>query len=402
MSWRRPSSARPARDAASKPVLHRAPHRLGDCPGEQGDHRFRRPAPAQRAPASDRRWDAEFAHRAGGIAHNRRWPAAGRTVGTVCRVSDLQHRRDVRCHRRPAGCRAAGDHHQPATRRPVHCPPRHPPGTAARAAWPYPDRGDRRRIARDRDRARHLAMMVATRCRLDQALVERGLVASRERAQAMVRAGLVRVAGVTIGEPDQMVAAEQAIEVAGMTTYVSRGGEKLAAALDAFAIDPGGRTALDVGASTGGCTDVLLQRGAARVIAVDVGYGQLAWNLRQDPRVTVMERVNIRYLDQLPMPADLAVIDVSFISLRLVLPRVRELLSTPGDVVALVKPQFEVGKGAVGKGGGGRDPEQHREVVGGLSRFASEIGYTVAGETPSPIVGAKGNREFLLYLKRHG
>jgi 23S rRNA (cytidine1920-2'-O)/16S rRNA (cytidine1409-2'-O)-methyltransferase len=245
-------------------------------------------------------------------------------------------------------------------------------------------------------------MMVAPRRRLDQALVERGLVASRERAQAMVRAGLVRVAGVTMGEPDQMVAAEQPIELAGATAYVSRGGEKLAAALDAFAIDPTGRTALDVGASTGGFTDVLLQRRAARVIAVDVGYGQLAWNLRQDPRVTVMERVNIRYLDQLPMPADLAVIDVSFISLRLVLPRVRELLSPPGDVVALVKPQFEVGKGAVGKGGVVRDPEQHREVVRGLGQFASEIGYTVAGEIPSPIVGAKGNREFLLYLKRHG
>jgi len=244
--------------------------------------------------------------------------------------------------------------------------------------------------------------MVAQRRRLDQALVERGLVASRERAQVMVRAGLVRVAGVTMGEPDQMVTAEQAIEVAGTTTYVSRGGEKLAAALDAFTIDPSGRTALDVGASTGGFTDVLLQRGAARVIAIDVGYGQLAWSLRQDPRVTVMERVNIRHLKQLPLPADLAVIDVSFISLRLVLPRVAELLSPPGEVVALVKPQFEVGKGAVGKGGVVRDPEQHRAVVSGLSQFAAEIGYTVAGEIPSPILGAKGNREFLLYLKHHG
>ena len=245
-------------------------------------------------------------------------------------------------------------------------------------------------------------MMVAQRRRLDQALVERGLVASRERAQAMVRAGLVRVAGVIMGEPDQMVTAEQAIEVAGTTRYVSRGGEKLAAAFDAFAVDPSGRTALDVGASTGGFTDLLLQRGAARVIAVDVGYGQLAWSLRQDPRVIVMERINIRHLEQLPLPADLAVIDVSFISLRLVLPRVRALLRLPGDVVALVKPQFEVGKGAVGKGGVVRDPEQHRAVVSGLSQFATEIGYTVAGEIPSPIVGAKGNREFLLYLKRHG
>src|SRR6202043_3145199 len=201
------------------------------------------------------------------------------------------------------------------------------------------------------------------------------------------RAGLVRVAGVTIGEPDQMVAADQTIEVAGTTPYVSRGGEKLAAALDAFGVDPSGRTALDVGASTGGFTDVLLQRGAARVIAVDVGYGQLAWSLRQDPRVTVLERVNIRHLDGLPIPAELAVIDVSFISLRLVLPRVRELLSPPGEVVALVKPQFEVGKGAVGKGGVVRDPEQHGRVLSELRRFAEESGYDVVAEIPSPILG---------------
>src|SRR6202171_5877330 len=199
-----------------------------------------------------------------------------------------------------------------------------------------------------------------------------------------------------------MVDPAVSIDLDRVKAYVSRGGDKLAAGLDAFGIDPAGRVCLDVGASTGGFTDLRLQRGAARVIAVDVGYGQLAWSLRQDPRVTVMERVNIRYLDQLPIRADLAVIDVSFISLRLVLPRVRELLSPPGDIVARVKPQFEVGRGAVGKGGVVRDPEQHRQVVRGLSQFASEIGYTVAGEIPSPIVGAKGNREFLLYLKRHG
>ncbi len=244
-------------------------------------------------------------------------------------------------------------------------------------------------------------MMVAQRRRLDQMLVERGLVTSRERAQAMVRAGLVRVAGALTDRPDQMVAADQTIEVAGATGYVSRGGEKLVAALDAFAIDPRGRHGLDVGASTGGFTEVLLRRGAERVITVDVGYGQLAWSLRQDPRVTVMERVNIRHLDRLPLPADFAVIDVSFISLRLVLPRVRELLSLPGDVVALVKPQFEVGKGAVGKGGVVRDPAQHDQVLSGLRRFAVETGYEVAGQIPSPVLGAKGNREFLLYLKPH-
>ncbi len=245
-------------------------------------------------------------------------------------------------------------------------------------------------------------MMVAERRRLDQALVERGLAASRERAQVMVRAGLVRVGGTMTERPDQMVTADQAIELTGARDYVSRGGEKLAAALDAFAIDPRGRHCLDVGASTGGFTDVLLQRGAERVIAVDVGYGQLAWRLRQDPRVIVLERVNIRRLDQLPTSADLAVIDVSFISLRLVLPRVRDLLSPPGDVIALVKPQFEVGKGAVGKGGVVRDPAQHQQVLDAISDFARELGYLVAGQMPSPIQGAKGNREFLLHLRRNG
>jgi 23S rRNA (cytidine1920-2'-O)/16S rRNA (cytidine1409-2'-O)-methyltransferase len=247
-----------------------------------------------------------------------------------------------------------------------------------------------------------MALMVEGRVRLDQALVAQGLVPSRQRAQAMVRAGLVRVAGEVADQPDQLVDPGVGIDLEGVKGYVSRGGDKLAAALEAFGVDPAGRVCLDVGASTGGFTDLLLQRGAARVIAVDVGYGQLAWRLRQDPRVTVLERVNIRHLDLLPVPADLAVIDVSFISLRLVLPRVRELLSPPGDVVALVKPQFEVGKGAVGKGGVVRDPEQHRRVLSELRHFAEETGYTVAGEIPSPILGAKGNREFLFYLRRNG
>jgi 23S rRNA (cytidine1920-2'-O)/16S rRNA (cytidine1409-2'-O)-methyltransferase len=244
--------------------------------------------------------------------------------------------------------------------------------------------------------------MVEGRVRLDQALVAQGLVPSRQRAQAMVRAGLVRVAGAVADRPDQMVDPGVSIGLDGAKAYVSRGGEKLAAALDAFGIDPAGRVCVDVGASTGGFTDILLQRGAAGVIAVDVGYGQLAWSLRQDPRVTVLERVNIRHLDRLPVPADLAVIDVSFISLRLVLPRVRELLSPPGEVVALVKPQFEVGKGAVGKGGVVRDPDQHRRVLRELRQFADETGYTVAAEIASPILGAKGNREFLLHLRRNG
>jgi 23S rRNA (cytidine1920-2'-O)/16S rRNA (cytidine1409-2'-O)-methyltransferase len=247
-----------------------------------------------------------------------------------------------------------------------------------------------------------MALMVEGRVRLDQVLVAQGLVPSRQRAQAMVRAGLVRVAGALAERPDQMVDPGVSIGLDHAKAYVSRGGDKLAAALDAFGIDPAGRVCLDVGASTGGFTDILLQRGAARVMAVDVGYGQLAWSLRQDPRVTVLERVNIRHLERLPIPADLAVIDVSFISLRLVLPRVRDLLSPPAEVVALVKPQFEVGKGAVGKGGIVRDPEQHRRVLSELRQFAEESGYQVAAEIPSPILGAKGNREFLLYLRRNG
>lgn len=245
-------------------------------------------------------------------------------------------------------------------------------------------------------------MIVADRRRLDQALVDQGLVASRQRAQALIRAGLVRVAGGPAREPDTMVRPDQALEVVGAGGYVSRGGEKLAAALDAFGLDVRRRACVDVGASTGGFTDVLLRRGAASVIAIDVGYGQLAWELRQDPRVTVMERVNIRHLEQLPHPADLAAVDVSFISLRLVLPRVRMLLSPPGDVIALVKPQFEVGKGAVGKGGVVRDPEQHRRVLAELTGFAEGQGYRSCGQIESPIQGAKGNREFFVWLRPNG
>jgi 23S rRNA (cytidine1920-2'-O)/16S rRNA (cytidine1409-2'-O)-methyltransferase len=245
-------------------------------------------------------------------------------------------------------------------------------------------------------------MIVAARRRLDQLLVDRELVRSRERAQALVRAGLVRVAGEVARSVDQLIDADQAVEVAAGNEFVSRGGEKLSAALDAFGISVSGRHTLDVGASTGGFTDVLLRRGAARVIAVDVGYGQLAWSLRQDPRVSVLERVNIRHLERLPQPADFGVIDVSFISLRSVLPRVRQLLSPPGEVVALVKPQFEVGKGAVGKGGVVRDPVQHERVLSELTAFAIDAGYEVVGQVPSPLLGAKGNREFFLYVRPRG
>ena len=245
-------------------------------------------------------------------------------------------------------------------------------------------------------------MTVAERRRLDQELVARGLAASRERAQALVRAGLVRLEGQSVSRPDQPVAQEQRLELAGTGEYVSRGAEKLEAALGAFSVTVTNRTCLDVGASTGGFTEVLLRHGAAHVMAVDVGYGQLAWSLRQDARVVVMERVNIRHLDRLPLAADLAVVDVSFISLRLVLPRVRELLMPPGEVIALVKPQFEVGKGAVGKGGVVRDPAQHQLVLEQLAEFARGLGYEVEGQIPSPLLGAKGNREFFLHLLPHG
>lgn len=244
--------------------------------------------------------------------------------------------------------------------------------------------------------------MVGERIRLDQALVAQGLVTSRERARTMVRAGLVRVDGHEVDQPDRLVDPAVGLELRGSSQYVSRGGEKLAAALDTFSVSIRGRACLDVGASTGGFTDVLLRRGAASVIALDVGYGQLAWALRQDPRVTVLERVNIRYLEQLPASVDLAVIDVSFISLRLVLPPVHRLLATPADVIALVKPQFEVGKGGVGKGGIVRDSDQHQSVLRALREFAAAAGYEVLGEVPSPILGTKGNREFFLHLRTHG
>ncbi len=251
-------------------------------------------------------------------------------------------------------------------------------------------------------RGRAATELAGEGARLDLALMRQGLVPSRARGQALIRAGLVLVDGEPVRRSDLLVPPGARIALRREGAYVSRGGEKLAAALDRFRVDPRGRACLDVGASTGGFTDVLLQRGASSVVALDVGYGQLAWALRQDPRVQVVERVNIRYLDRLPRPADLAVIDVSFISLRLVLPQVRRLLSPPADVVALVKPQFEVGKAKVGKGGVVRDPEVHREVLRALREFAEGLGYHVRDELPSPVTGAKGNREFFLYLVPRG
>lgn len=235
--------------------------------------------------------------------------------------------------------------------------------------------------------------------RLDRLLVARGLVETREQASRLILAGAVTVGGARAEKQAMLVDTEAVVEIKRPASpYVSRGGEKLAPALDALAIDPRGLVAMDVGASTGGFTDCLLQRGAARVYAVDVGYGQMAWRIRQDPRVVVLERQNMRYLpaDLVPEPIELAVIDVSFISLTLVLPPVLRFLVRGARVIALVKPQFEVGKGQVGRGGIVRDDQQRRDVVEKIVTFSRECGLRTLGTLESPIAGQKGNREVLV------
>jgi len=236
--------------------------------------------------------------------------------------------------------------------------------------------------------------------RLDLLLIERGHAISRAQAQALIRAGRVRVGGKVLDKPGTPVPSDAPIEVTEPPAFVSRGGEKLAAALDAFGVDPGGRVCLDVGASTGGFTDCLLQRGAARVYAVDVGRGQLDWRLRNDPRVVVREGVNARHLraEDVGEPVDLATVDVSFISLRLVLPPLGSVVKPGGDVIALVKPQFEAGREQVRRGVV-RDPAVHQAVVEGIASFArDELGWEVRGSIPSPLLGPAGNREFFLHL----
>jgi 23S rRNA (cytidine1920-2'-O)/16S rRNA (cytidine1409-2'-O)-methyltransferase len=234
--------------------------------------------------------------------------------------------------------------------------------------------------------------------------VERGLAPSRERARALVLEGKVRAGGRVVDKAGAAVAADAEIVVAAGLPYVGRGGLKLAGALDAFGLDVAGLVAVDVGASTGGFTDCLLQRGAARVYAVDVGYGQLAWKLQTDPRVVRLDRVNIRTAGPglLPEEADLAVVDTSFISLRLVLPPALALVRDGGAAVTLVKPQFEVGKGRVGKGGIVRDPALQREALLGLVGFVREAGHAVRGWCVSPVAGADGNREFFLHIGKGG
>lgn len=238
--------------------------------------------------------------------------------------------------------------------------------------------------------------------RLDNLLTHMGLAASRSLARALIMAGKVLVDGVKIDKPGKEFPYGVAVSVAQEPPYVSRGGLKLEAALDAFGIDPRGLSVLDAGASTGGFTDCLLKREASRVIAVDVGYGQFHWTLRRDPRVTVLERTNIRFLEagQLPYPVDAAVADLSFISLRLVLPRLGELLPPGGWLVPLVKPQFEVGRSHVGKGGVVRETAQVRAAVAGIAKCAESAHFRVLGEVESPIRGPKGNREFFLHLEK--
>jgi 23S rRNA (cytidine1920-2'-O)/16S rRNA (cytidine1409-2'-O)-methyltransferase len=242
---------------------------------------------------------------------------------------------------------------------------------------------------------------IVMKIRLDQLLVDRGLAESREKAKALVLAGQVLVNGQRSDKPGHTVASDAQIELAEKMPYVSRGGIKLAGALDHFAIDVSGLVCLDVGASTGGFTDCLLQRGAARVYAIDVGHGQLDWRLRNDPRVVVRENVNARYLDAAEFPErfDFAVCDVSFISATMIVPRLTPLLAPQARMVILVKPQFEVGRDQVGKGGIVRDPALHRLAIERVRAAVESEGFATE-VVESPIRGAEGNREFLLYAQR--
>ncbi len=240
------------------------------------------------------------------------------------------------------------------------------------------------------------------RQRLDTLLVDRGLVATREEGRGRILAGDVFVDEQPSTKAGTLIDPDAAIRIKPKARlYASRGGSKLEGALQSFDIDVRAKTVLDVGASTGGFTDCLLMHGAHQVFAVDVGYGQLDWRLRNDPRVIVFEKTNIRYLslNTLPCPADIATIDVSFISLKLVFPNVKGLLQPEHDIIALIKPQFEVGKGKVGKGGVVRSPEEHERVVAEIEAAAVALGYRSCGVIESPLLGPAGNKEFLIHLK---
>ncbi|MBN2208776.1 MAG: TlyA family RNA methyltransferase [Candidatus Coatesbacteria bacterium] len=239
--------------------------------------------------------------------------------------------------------------------------------------------------------------------RIDRLMVEHGLADSRQRATALLMAGLVSVSGRSVVKPGTQVPIDSEISVRPPPfDFVSRSGEKLRAAIDHFGIEVVGKVCIDVGASTGGFTQCLLERGARLVYAVDVGYGQLAYELRTRPEVVLLERTNIRYLSasRLETRPDLAAIDVSFISLRLVLPKVCELLADAGEALALIKPQFEVGKGQVGKGGIVRDAGLHRSVLREILSFSCESGFGPIGVIPSPLLGQKGNQEYLMLARK--
>jgi 23S rRNA (cytidine1920-2'-O)/16S rRNA (cytidine1409-2'-O)-methyltransferase len=247
-------------------------------------------------------------------------------------------------------------------------------------------------------------MICGMKERLDKLLVLRGLTVSRERARALILAGKVIVDDHRVDKAGAQVPVDADLRLKGEDLpYVSRGGLKLEKALSEFTIDVHGKIAIDVGASTGGFSDCLLQQGAKKVYAVDVGYGQLAWQLREDPRIVNMERCNIRHLqsEQLADIPSLAVIDASFISLSKVLPNTLALMTVDAEVIALIKPQFEVGKGQVGKGGVVKDQHLHTAVVQQICDLARDLNCTVLGTTDSPILGPKGNREFLIYLQKN-
>ena len=239
--------------------------------------------------------------------------------------------------------------------------------------------------------------------RIDKLLVDKGLADSRTKAQAMIMAGIVLVDNHRVSKPSETFAVDCTIRIKGAseeTTYVSRGGLKLAAALEAFEIDPSGWACLDIGSSTGGFTDCLLRQGAASVTAIDAGTNQLAWSLRTDPRIDVRENTNARHLapEDFDQKFDLAVMDVSFISVEKVIPAIIDLLTYEKRLVVLIKPQFEVGRGEVGKGGIVRDEQKHKEVVEKVIEFAKGLGLSCRGTIASPITGAEGNKEFLAYL----
>jgi 23S rRNA (cytidine1920-2'-O)/16S rRNA (cytidine1409-2'-O)-methyltransferase len=239
--------------------------------------------------------------------------------------------------------------------------------------------------------------------RFDKLLVERGMVQSRERARALIMAGKVAVEGKRIDKPGIQINVDAEVHLqAKDSPYVSRGGEKIEGALKAFSIDPNGLIVMDVGASTGGFTDCILQKGAKKVYAVDVGYGQLAWRLQKDPRVVNLERRNIRYLqkEEVQEEIDLILIDTSFISVEKFLPHLLGFLKKRGAILSLIKPQFEVGKGEVGKGGVVRDQALHEKVIHKISNVSRGLGLKVLGVTESPLLGHKGNREFFIYLKK--